>query len=166
MSVGGAKVSAARCGGREIVQRGPLPAVVGERARTSRRLRGRTVLLAGVLCLWLGQACSESDPARIGADRFVDSYYVEIDLPRARERSIGLARAKVDRTMRLLEGVDGPESDAKPTVYYRMVEERRDNRERGIAFEDHANVTNATTTRRTTAATTRPRRDQKGATAS
>lgn len=89
-----------------------------------------------MLCLWLGQACSESDPARTGADRFVDSYYVEIDLPRARERSIGLARAKVDRTMRLLEGVEGPESDGKPTVYYRMVEERRDNRERpGFVYE-------------------------------
>lgn len=109
-----------------------------ERARPVRcwcRHWGRSGL-RGLASLLLLVACSEADPARIGADRFVDSYYVEIDLPRAREQAVGPARAKVERTQRLLEGMAPPERDAKPSVYYRMVEERRDNRERpGFVYE-------------------------------
>jgi hypothetical protein len=78
--------------------------------------------------------CSEPNPAREGADRFVDSYYVEIDLPRAKENAVGLARAKVEREIELLKGIERPESDAKPTVYYRLLEERRGERP-GFVYE-------------------------------
>jgi hypothetical protein len=84
----------------------------------------------------IAAACSESDPSRIAADRFVDAYYVEIDLTRAKEEAVGLARAKVERAMQLLEGVDRPETDSKPTVYYRVVEERRSESDRpGFVYE-------------------------------
>jgi hypothetical protein len=97
------------------------------------RSRGaRTALFVAAL---LGAvACTEDDPARNGADRFVDSYYVEIDLPRARENSVGLARAKVEREIELLKGVERPESDAKPSVYYRLLEERGGERP-GFVYE-------------------------------
>lgn len=86
--------------------------------------------------LAIGFSCSESDPARSAADRFVDGYYVEIDMPRAKDESVGLARAKVERAIQLLEGVERPETDAKPTVYYRMVEERGGRGDRpGFVYE-------------------------------
>lgn len=113
----------------------------GARPRTTRVARGgptRRVATGSVLALALSLAfaCSESDPARVAADRFVDGYYVEIDLPQARDQAVGLARAKVDRAIKLLEGVDRPETDSKPTIYYRVVEERRESSDRpGFVYE-------------------------------
>jgi hypothetical protein len=66
-------------------------------------------------------SCTQSDPARAAAERFVDKYYVEIDLPAARDQAMGVGRAKIEKEMRLLEGVAAPESDAKPSVYYRFL---------------------------------------------
>jgi hypothetical protein len=65
--------------------------------------------------------CQSSDPARAGAERFMDRYYVEIDLPAAREETVGIAREKIEHEMELLEGIDAPESGAKPTVHYRFL---------------------------------------------
>jgi hypothetical protein len=112
------------------VRRGRAHRSEGGRAR---RGASRCVLAA---TLSIAFACNESDPARSAADRFVDGYYVEIDLPRAKDEAVGLARAKVERAIELLEGVARPETDAKPTIYYRMVEERRGRGDRpGFIYE-------------------------------
>ncbi|MBM4269577.1 MAG: hypothetical protein FJ144_23735 [Deltaproteobacteria bacterium] len=71
----------------------------------------------------VGGGCTSGDPARTGAERFLDRYYVEIDLPAAREESVGVARAKIDHEMELLRGIAAPESGAKPTVHYRFVKQ-------------------------------------------
>ena len=82
-------------------------------------------------------ACSHGDPARGGAERFVDAYYVEIDLPRARNEAVGLARAKVDDELKLLTGQEAPESGIRPTVHYRLVDSQGEaaNDRRGFVFE-------------------------------
>jgi hypothetical protein len=57
------------------------------------------------------------------------------DRPAAREGERGrLARAKVERQIELLKGVERPESESKPTVYYRLLEERHGERP-GFVYE-------------------------------
>jgi hypothetical protein len=80
--------------------------------------------------------CSSEDPARAAAERFVDHYYVEIDLPKAREQAVGLAREKVERSMKLLEGVAPPEEGVRPRVHYRFLEQQDSARDRrGFLYE-------------------------------
>lgn len=97
---------------------------------------GAVALLVALACAVGLAGCRASDPARASADRFVDSYYVEIDLPRARANAVGLARAKVEREIELLRGVARPEPEARPTIYYRFLEEKRDLQEgqRGFLY--------------------------------
>lgn len=81
--------------------------------------------------------CEPSDPARVGAENFIDRYYVEINLPAAREHAVGYATAKLDREMELLEGIGAPESSGKPHVNYRFLSERdgSDADHRGFLYE-------------------------------
>jgi hypothetical protein len=95
-------------------------------------------LLGYLLVALLAGACSTGDPARTAAERFVDAYYVEIDLPRARDAAVGLARAKVDDEMQLLSGQEGVDAASRPSVHYRFLEGQpaaaeRDHR--GFLFE-------------------------------
>jgi hypothetical protein len=91
-------------------------------------------LLAVALLVLAG--CASDDPARAAADRFVDAYYVEIDLPEAREEAAGLARAKVERNMKLLEGMAPLDEVARPRVYYRFLEQQGTTRgRRGFLYE-------------------------------
>lgn len=100
------------------------------------RLRLGLVSAGLLLGLWLG-GCEPTDPARAGAEGFIDRYYVEIDLPAARAHASGLATVKLDREMELLEGVDAPEAGGKPQVNYRFLEERdgSDTATRGFLYE-------------------------------
>lgn len=100
------------------------------------RSPGAVAALCAVLAM-SAPACSHSDPARGGAERFVDAYYVEIDLPRARDEAVGLARAKVDDELKLLTGQEAPEGGVRPTVHYRLVEAQGEGERdrRGFVFE-------------------------------
>jgi hypothetical protein len=102
----------------------------------SKKLDARSVGTAAAFAL-LVLACSQSDPARGAAERFIDAYYVEIDLPRAREQTVGLAQAKVDDEMKLLEGQAAADGTSRPTVNYRFVEQQdASNRDRrGFIYE-------------------------------
>lgn len=103
-------------------------------AAAERRPAGALALL--VVGLALLAACTSDDPARAAAERFVDRYYVEIDLPAAREQAAGLARAKVEREMQLLEGVAPPEEEVRPRIHYRFLEQQASGRDRrGFLFE-------------------------------
>jgi len=89
------------------------------------------------IALALLVACSSSNPARQGAEDFVDRYYVGVDPAAAREYAVGFARGKLDRELRLLEEVEMAEMSARPIVHYRLLEERpgSDERHRGFLFE-------------------------------
>lgn len=92
--------------------------------------------LCVLACLVLAAGCTSDDPARAAAERFVDQYYVEIDLPGAREESVGLARAKVERELKLLEGVAPAEDALRPRIHYRFLEQQDPGRDRrGFVYE-------------------------------
>jgi hypothetical protein len=93
--------------------------------------------VAAALTLLVALAgCTSDDPARAAAERFVDQYYVEIDLVGAHEEASGLARAKVEREMKLLEGVQPAEESSRPRVHYRFVEQQEPGRDRrGFVYE-------------------------------
>jgi hypothetical protein len=68
----------------------------------------------------------------------MDAYYVEIDLPRARDEAVGLARAKVEEQMKLLSGQAVAEAASRPSIHYRFLEQQAADRERdrrGYLFE-------------------------------
>ena len=96
----------------------------------------RAVIAAALLLAATLAGCTSDDPARAAAERFVDRYYVEIDLSRAHEEAVGLARAKVEREMKLLEGVQPAEESSRPRVHYRFVEQQEPGRDRrGFIYE-------------------------------
>lgn len=108
------------------------------RAETSGRWCSPALLAVQVLVLFALSfaACTSDDPARAAAERFVDEYYVEIDLPAAREEATGLARAKVEREMKLLEGVTPAEAAVRPSIHYRFLEQQGSERDRrGYLYE-------------------------------
>ncbi len=95
---------------------------------------GGLLLLVALVVL---AACEPSNPARAGAERFIDRYYVEIDVPAAKAHAVGFAVKKLDRELELLAGIGAPESAGKPDVNYQFIEERdgADARHRGLLYE-------------------------------
>jgi len=92
--------------------------------------------VAALALLAVVSGCTSDDPARAAAERFVDRYYVEIDLTGARDEAAGLARAKVEREMKLLEGITPPEDSARPRIHYRFLEQQEPGRDRrGFVYE-------------------------------
>jgi len=95
-------------------------------------------LVVCLIAVSIVAACSSSDPARSAAERFVDAYYVEINLPRARDESVGLARAKVEDQIRLLGEQPVAEASSRPSVHYTFLEQQAGDAERdrrGFLFE-------------------------------
>ena len=98
--------------------------------------RDAHAVVAALALLAAVAGCTSDDPARAAAERFVDQYYVEIDLPGAHEEAVGLARAKVEREMKLLEGVQPADETSRPRVHYRFVEQQEPGRDRrGFVYE-------------------------------
>lgn len=58
------------------------------------------------------------------AEEFIDQHYVRIDLPKAKEYSIGLALEKINEEIRLTGGQTIDASTRKPKVRYRLVEKK------------------------------------------
>jgi len=82
------------------------------------------VLCAALLLLCAGcQGEGDTTPRGV-AEAFLDSHYVEIDLPRSREYTVGLARSKVDDQLRLTSGHAIDAGTRKPRVYYKLLEQR------------------------------------------
>jgi len=96
----------------------------------------RVLRCAAAIVLLVLAACTSDDPARAAAERFVDEYYVEIDLPAARQHAVGLARAKVEREIELLQGVTPAEATVRPRIHYRFLEHQDSGRDRrGFLYE-------------------------------
>ncbi len=102
-------------------------------ARPERRFLP-ALLLPALLALTSG--CQSDDPARAAAERFVDQYYVEIDLPGALDESVGLAHAKVQRELELIKDQPPPEDALRPRIHYRFLEQQGSGRDRrGFLYE-------------------------------
>ena len=111
-----------------------MPSWMRSFARPDRHRRPATALLA--VLLWLASGCTSDDPARAAAERFVDQYYVEIDLPGALAESVGLAHAKVQRELELIKDQPPPEDALRPRIHYRFLEQQISERDRrGFLYE-------------------------------
>ena len=85
----------------------------------------RGVLCAALLLLAFVGCKGDGDTTPRGvAEVFLDRHYVEIDLPRSREYTVGLARRKVDDQIRLTSGHAIDAGTRKPRVYYKLLERR------------------------------------------
>ena len=97
---------------------------------TSRRtlLRDRSVglLLLAALASIAAAGCHPANSARGVADRFVDQYYVAIDLKAAEPFCTGLALDKLRHEIQMLEGQKIDASTHKPTVHYKLINRRDD----------------------------------------
>jgi len=82
------------------------------------------------ICIFLGAlafACGRDLKTAQGvADEFVDQHYVNIDLQRAREYSVGLARDKIDDEIRLTRGQAIDAATRKPKVHYQLIEKKQE----------------------------------------
>lgn len=84
----------------------------------------RGVLCAALLLAFAGCKGGGDATARGAAEAFMDRHYVEVDLPRSREYTTGLARSKVDKQIRLTAGQAIDAGTRRPRVYYKLLEER------------------------------------------
>jgi hypothetical protein len=58
------------------------------------------------------------------AEEFVDQHYVQINLSKAKEYTVGLAQKKLDDEIRLTAGQVIDSSTRKPRVHYKLVEKK------------------------------------------
>jgi hypothetical protein len=87
------------------------------------RLFSRFIVFAALLS---GCGGRDLNSAQGVAEEFVDQHYVNIDLPRAREYSVGLARDKIDDEIRLTRGQAIDASTRKPTIHYELVDKKQE----------------------------------------
>jgi hypothetical protein len=58
------------------------------------------------------------------AEEFVDQHYVQINLSKAKEYTVGLAQKKLDEEIRLTAGQVIDSSTRKPRVHYKLIEKK------------------------------------------
>lgn len=85
--------------------------------------RLQVVLL--VLCVSVLFACRRDLGTPEGvAEEFLDQHYVQINLSKAKEYTVGLAQKKLDEEIRLTTGQVIDSSTRKPRVHYKLVEKK------------------------------------------
>ena len=93
--------------------------------------RAERGLLALLAALALFVACrSDPDSGRGVAERFLDAHYVDIDLAIAETLTSGIAGRKIAEERRLTAGQPIDDGTRKPSVYYRLLEERPEGEDR------------------------------------
>src|SRR5438045_1432564 len=85
-------------------------------------------LFSVAILFTLAVACGGRDlkSAEGVAEEFVDQHYVNIDLARAREYSVGLARDKIDDEIRLTRGQAIDASTRKPRIRYELTDKKQE----------------------------------------
>jgi hypothetical protein len=79
-----------------------------------------------VVVALLVSACSRDLGSAQGvAEEFLDQHYVNIDLPKAKEYTAGLAQQKITDEIRLTAGQTIDASTRKPKVNYRLLEKKQ-----------------------------------------
>ena len=88
----------------------------------------KIILLCGVLLVFGLGGCGGRDlkTAEGVADEFVDQHYVNIDLPRTREYTVGLARDKIDDEIRLTRGQPIDASTRKTRIRYELTDKKQE----------------------------------------
>jgi hypothetical protein len=81
-------------------------------------------IAASVLLLGLAACRPEETSSQAVAERFIDQYYVQINLPAAEPFCTGLALEKLAVQQRLTAGQTIDDSTRKPLVRYKLLEAR------------------------------------------
>jgi len=72
-------------------------------------------------------SCGKASDAEATASRFIDHYYVKVDLMRAKQLTDGLATRKIEQEEALLQGSSGGRAGTeRRDVTYRLLEKRED----------------------------------------
>ena len=72
----------------------------------------------------IAAGCAPKNSPRGVVDRFIDAYYVQIDLKNAEQFTAGLALDKIRKEEQLTAGQTIDSSTRKPVVHYRLKNER------------------------------------------
>jgi hypothetical protein len=113
--------------------------------------RGGVVLLGLTLL-----ACHPDERTPRGvAERFVDQYYVQINLAGAKPFCAGLAAKKLEEEERLTAGQAIDESTRKPLIRYSLIDKKEEGDRPSFVFEGRIQVEGADTFTRKWIITTR-----------
>jgi len=88
-------------------------------------------------------ACRPDERTSQGtAERFVDEYYVQINLDAAKALCAGLATKKLEEEQRLVAGQQIDASTHKPTVRYKLLDKKEEGDRPTFVFEGRIQVDN------------------------
>jgi hypothetical protein len=88
------------------------------------------------LSLFSIAACGKpTPPSEAVAKRFMDAYYVQINLPEAAKDCSGLALERVNSSIQLTQGVKPDSGNNKPKISYKLIEGKSDADEASYFFE-------------------------------
>ncbi len=88
------------------------------------------------LALFLTAACGHDlNTAQGVAEEFVDLYYVKIDLQKAKQYAVSVARAKIDEEIRLTSGQTIDASTQKPRINYTLLDKNEGEPRSTFLFE-------------------------------
>ena len=100
-----------------------LPEAYLKRVNPPKRdLNSLALLLLGATVFF--PSCRDTSDADSTASRFVDQYYVKVDLSRAKQFTDGLATRKIEQEQALLQGASTFEGTRHRDVTYRLLEKR------------------------------------------
>jgi hypothetical protein len=85
--------------------------------------------------LFLGGCGHDLGTAQGVAEEFVDQYYVNIDLQKAKTHTVSLALAKVNEEIRLTAGQKIDASTNKPKINYRLLEKKEGGQRASFLYE-------------------------------
>ena len=86
-------------------------------------------------------ACRPDERTAQGiAERFVDQYYVQINLAAAKPLCAGLATKKLEEEQRLTAGQAIDESTHKPTIRYKLIDKKEEGDRPSFVFEGRIQV--------------------------
>jgi hypothetical protein len=88
------------------------------------RDRFAELLFIAALASLVATGCHPANSARGVVDRFIDQYYVAIDLKAAEPYCTGLALDKLHKEMQLVGNQRIDDSTRKPVVHYKLTAER------------------------------------------
>ncbi len=108
-------------------------AYLTRRSAASRDRRFLAYLVVAAAALF--SSCAKASDAEATASRFIDHYYVKVDLARAKELTSGLATRKIDQEQALLQGTRGDAGNRRREVAYRLIEKRSEGERLVLIYE-------------------------------
>ncbi|MGH7947896.1 MAG: hypothetical protein ACREQF_01540 [Candidatus Binataceae bacterium] len=110
---------------------------------------------AAIALLLLAAGCTSGNTPSAAADRFIDAYYVTINLAQAAKVSRGLALDKINQEIALTKGQTIDAATRKPSVHYKLQSRRDEDNAITFIYKARFDVPDAGTFERNLMITTR-----------